>query len=119
MGRSALAAATRRWWSAHTTSPCTVQVKKVGDFTEDRVRGLVSALDRLDSKVKANRGGEDRDALEQVGYLPMLSLVVSEDRGQPGDMQAGLVAAHTCRNKDECAELHDSHACAGGAQAGR
>jgi hypothetical protein len=52
----------------------TAQVKKVGDFTEDRVRGLVAALDRLDSKVKANRSGDERDELEQVRCTPVPSL---------------------------------------------
>lgn len=51
------------------------QVKKVGDFTEDRVRGLVSALDRLDSKVKANRSGDERDELEQVSMCFCAELV--------------------------------------------
>lgn len=42
------------------------QVKKVGDSTDERVKGLVAALDRLDSKVKANRDNGQRDDMEQV-----------------------------------------------------
>ena len=49
------------------------QVKKVGDFTEERVKGLDASLDRLDAKVKADRGSNQRDALEQVRPLPALA----------------------------------------------
>jgi hypothetical protein len=87
------------------------QVKKVGDFTEDRVRGLVSALDRLDSKVKANRSGDKRDELEQVRRTCVLSLptdLVQCECRHPGSTEAEKIAAHTCPSRDERAGPHDS-----------
>lgn len=71
------------------------QVKKVGDFTEERVKSLVVALDRLDGQVKADRNGSQRDALEAVcapfPVAPRMQLPQAWHAfdGQPGTGQPG------------------------------
>lgn len=71
------------------------QVKKVGDFTEERVKSLVVALDRLDGQVKADRNGSQRDALEAVCAPFPVALRMQLPQawhafdGQPGTGQPG------------------------------